>query len=649
MESSQSREPMPKLALAALGVVFGDIGTSPLYALRACLTAGGDTLPSPQAVLGVLSLIFWAIALTITLKYVVIVLRNDNRGEGGVLALTALLASERSALSPAVVVALGLAGTALFFGDGSLTPAVTVLSAVEGLTLADPAFGQFVVPLTVVVLVFLFRAQHQGTGVIGVVFGPIMLLWFCVLGVLGIVNIVGNTGVLAAINPAYALGFVVHHGGASLAVLAGAFLAVTGGEALYADLGHFGRRPIQLAWLYVVWPGLLLNYFGQGALLLEHPEALRNPFYLMAPLSLIVPLVLLAAAASVIASQAVISGVFSIAQQAQQLGFLPRMQIKQTSDDSFGQVYVPAVNWVLCCAAISIVIVFKSSEALANAYGIAVSSTMVIETTLLVALLYARHVGAFQSDALAYTGAADAGSLGVTQTATGSAWMLWLLLPLGLLDVVFFVANVQKIPAGGWFPLVFGGVVYLVMRTWQIGRITVSSLLLRQERSVASFLEQCVATPPIIISGAAVFLTSNTEGVPRTLVRNLRFNGVMHETTVVMSMTTERIPRVPLGARVKVVQLAPRLWRVNAKVGFKEDADVPELLRAAERLGLTVRTDQATYFLARDQVVIGPGTHGMSAIRKRLFLFMARNALFAGAAFKLPPERIVEVGGRVVI
>lgn len=637
MDSHQSREPLPKLALAALGVVFGDIGTSPLYALRACLMAAGETVPGPDAILGVLSLIFWTIALTVTLKYVWIVLRNDNRGEGGVLALMALLASHRSALSAGAIIMMGVAGTSLFFGDGALTPAVTVLSAVEGLELASPAFTSWVVPITICILLVLFAVQKNGTGKIGVVFGPIMLLWFFTLGGLGLWNIGAHPAVLQAVNPMYAVSFLLHHSGVSLAVIAGAFLTVTGGEALYADLGHFGLRPIRLAWLSVVWPGLLLCYFGQGSLLLEHPEALKNPFYLMAPAGLLLPLVFLAAAASVIASQAVISGVFSIAQQAQQLGLLPRMATRQTSEEAIGQVYLPAINAVLCIAAIGIVLVFRSSEALANAYGIAVSSTMVIETLLLVVLLRARQEEASSLPESAAPGA-----------KAPPAWMLATLVPLALIDILFFVANAEKIPAGGWFPLAFGGMVYLVMSTWRTGREIVTQQLLRQESPVASFLAEIERHPPVRVAGAAVFLTSQTDGIPRTLLRNIRFNGVIHETTVIVSVTTGRVPRVSRGKRVKVIPIAPGLWRVNTTVGFFERPSIPQLLREAERLGLTVETDRATYYLGREQIR-AENPRGMNMARKRLFLFMARNAEFAGASYKLPQDRIVEMGGYITI
>jgi len=636
MDSQHSREPLPKIALAALGVVFGDIGTSPLYALRACLMAGGEMTPGPDAILGVLSLIFWTIALTVSLKYVLIVLRNDNKGEGGVLALMALLTQHRSELPINAIIVMGVAGTALFFGDGALTPAVTVLSAVEGLELASPAFTEWVVPVTILILLALFAMQKHGTGKIGVVFGPIMLVWFVTLGGMGLWNIGSNASVLQAVNPMFAVSFVLGHGAVSLAVIAGAFLAVTGGEALYADLGHFGRRPIQLAWVSVVWPGLLLCYFGQGALLLEHPEALRNPFYLMAPQQVLVPLVILAAAASVIASQAVISGVFSIAQQAQQLGFLPRMKTTQTSESAVGQVYLPVVNAVLCAAAIGIVLAFRSSEALANAYGIAVSSTMVIETLLLVVLLRARQAEAAARPENAPGAPAPAG------------WMLSLLVPLALIDLLFFVANAEKIPAGGWFPLAFGGLVMMVMFTWQNGRKIVTQQLHRQESPVPSFLAELERNPPVRVPGTAVFPTSQTEGIPRTLLRNLRFNGVLHETTIIVSVTTARVPKVSQGKRITVIPIMPGLWRVNTNVGFMEKGSIPDLLRDAERLGLTVETDRATYYLGREQIQ-AENPRGMAKWRKRLFLAMARNAEFAGASFQLPPDRIVEMGGYINI
>ncbi|HUO79120.1 MAG TPA: potassium transporter Kup [Steroidobacteraceae bacterium] len=617
--------PLHVLALGALGVVFGDIGTSPLYAFKTCLTAVGPLGTAPAAVLGVLSLIFWAITLVVTVKYVGLVLRADNRGEGGVLALTALVVTEGRARFPVLLAALGLAGCAFFYGDGTITPAVSVLSAIEGLEIANQDLAEYVVPLSVAVLLVLFAVQRRGTGSIGGLFGPVMLVWFLVIAALGVVQIAGHPEVLLAVNPAYAVLFLLRHPAIGGTVLAAVFLAVTGGEALYADLGHFGRRPIRLVWYGLVWPSLTLNYFGQGALVLGDAAAADNPFYLLAPDRLLIPLVVLATAATIIASQAVISGVFSMTQQALQLGFLPRMKVSQTSATSIGQIYVPVVNAILCAATVGLVLYFRSSERLANAYGIAVVCTMLITALLLDVLLKGRGL-----------------------TDVRSRWLLALALPLGAIDLVFLSSNIEKIPHGGFFPLLFGLAVFVTMRTWMRGRAVVSEQMRRQERPVKGFLEELGRQPPQQVPGTAVFLTSNSDAVPRTLARNVRYNGVLHEHTVLMSVVTERIPRVPRGGRLKVSRLAPQLWRVEAHVGFMERPNVPKLLREAERLGLGFRTDNATYFLGRDDVVVA-SPRGMARWRKSLFLFLSRNAEFAGAHFGIPPERIIELGGQVQI
>ena len=617
--------PMKVLTLGALGVVFGDIGTSPLYAFKSCLAAAGSAATGSAAVLGVLSLIFWAITLVVTVKYVGLVLRADNRGEGGVLALTALVVTEGRAPYPAVLAALGLAGCAFFYGDGSITPAVSVLSAVEGLELANPEFKNAVIPLSIVVLVALFAGQKHGTGSIGRLFGPVMLVWFFVIGILGCLQIVQHPAVLQAINPMHGIFFLVKHPGIGMAVLGSVFLAVTGGEALYADLGHFGQAPIRLVWYGLVWPALTLNYFGQGALVLSDAAAAANPFYLLAPAPLLIPLVVLATAATIIASQAVISGVFSMTQQALQLGFLPRMKVAQTSADSIGQIYVPAVNSLLCIATLGLVLAFRTSDNLANAYGIAVVCTMLITSILLDVLLKGRA-------------ASD----------RKSRWLLAIALPLGLVDVVFLSANVEKVPNGGWFPLAAGFAVFMLMRSWMRGRRVINEQMRRQERSVKGFLEELERQSPQRVPGVAVFMSSSPEAVPRTLTRNVRYNGVMHEHTVLMSVVTERIPRVPRGGKLKVTRLATQLWRVEAHVGFVERPDVPRLLREAERLGLGFRTDGAAYFLGRDDIIVS-SPRGMARWRKHLFLFLARNAEFAGAHFGIPPERIIELGGQVQI
>jgi KUP system potassium uptake protein len=617
--------PLRVLAVGALGVVFGDIGTSPLYAFKACLDAVGAMDAQESVVLGVLSLIFWALAIIVTLKYVGLVLRADNRGEGGVLALTALVVTEGKTRYPALLAALGLAGCAFFYGDGTITPAVSVLSAIEGLQLANPDFKTVVVPLSVIVLLVLFLAQRQGTGSIGRLFGPVMLVWFLVIGVLGVAQIVKHPSVLSAVNPRHAIWVLVAHPGIAMTLLSSVFLSVTGGEALYADLGHFGARPIRLVWYGLVWPALVLNYFGQGALLLGDPSAAESPFYRMAPAALLVPLIVLATAATIIASQAVISGVFSMTQQALQLGFLPRMKVLQTSEASIGQIYVPAVNAALCAATVGLVLAFQTSDSLAGAYGIAVVCTMLITAVLMDVLLFGRSRGDIKS-----------------------RWLLALSLPLAGLDAVFLASNIDKIPQGGWFPLLCGLFVFIVMRTWMRGRTIFSEQMRRQERSLETFLDELGRAPPKSVAGTAVFLSGSAEGVARTLTRNVRSNGVLHEHTVLMSVVTERIPRVPRGGRLKVRRLADQIWRVEAHVGFMERADVPRLLREAERVGLGFRTDSATYFLGRDDVVVS-SPRGMATWRKHLFLFMSRNAEFAGTHFGIPPERIIELGGQVAI
>jgi KUP system potassium uptake protein len=611
------------MSFAALGVVFGDVGTSPLYALRSCFAdVAGVTVNLPN-VLGVLSLIFWSLALIITVKYVLIMLRADNRGEGGVLALTTLVLSECSRWSATRLAALGLIGCALFYGDGVITPAISVLSAIEGLEIAAPSLQRAVIPLSLIALLVLFAFQRNGTSRIGRVFGPVMVVWFATLAVLGVRAILLNPVVLYAANPLYAAQFLAAHSTVALSILATVFLCVTGGEALYADLGHFGRAPIARAWFYFVWPALLLNYFGQGALLLSNPAALTNPFYLLAPPELLVPLVILATFATVIASQAVISGVFSITQQCQQLGVLPRLRTVHSSAETMGQVYVPAINWLLCVATLGLVLAFRSSDNLAGAYGLSVSATMLIATILMLVLLRTRTSPAARLQ--------FAAMLGIAAVETG-----------------YVLGNLGKIPHGGWFPLLYGLVVFGVMRTWQSGRRTVADALSREERSVPAFLADIESKKPVRVDRTAVFLSSNPNSIPRTLVRNLRINGILHERTILLTITTDRVPRVLSGARMKTAELAPGLYRVHAHVGFMEMPNVPKLLRDAERQGLEFRTGEAIYFLGRDDIVAG-GPRGMSPWRKKIFIFLANNAQFAGAHFGIPPERIMEVGGQVQI
>jgi KUP system potassium uptake protein len=610
------------LSLSAMGVVFGDIGTSPLYALRACFSDVAGVSVNPASVLGVLSLIFWSLALVISVKYIGIILRADNDGEGGVLALTTRVLNERPVRGSAAIATLGLIGCALFYGDGVITPAVTVLGAIEGISIATPAFGGAVLPLSIIALLWLFSLQRRGTGAIGRVFGPMMLLWFVTLAVLGARSIAAHPLVLEAVNPAHAAAFFAQHSAVAFAVFGAVFLTVTGGEALYSDLGHFGRKPIALAWFVVVWPCLLLNYFGQGALLLASPQAIVNPFYLLAPEGLLIPLLVLATGASVIASQAVISGVFAITQQCQQLGYIPRVRILHSSAAAIGQVYVPSVNWLVCIATVGLAIGFGSSARIAHAYGVGVSCTMLIDTVLILVLLW----GAQERSARLQVG---------------------MLCGLLAIDAAFVVSNMDKVPTGGWFPILFGLAVFGLMRTWQRGRLIVTDKMRREERPVARFLERLEREPPLRAPGVAVFPTSNVTGIPRTLVRNLKMNGVLHEHTIIFSLVTERVPRVSEGGRVKVQTIAPGLHRVVARMGFMEFPEVPALLRAAQR-SLPIRTDDAVYFLGRDDIVIG-SPRGMSKWRKKLFLFLARNSQYAASSFGIPASRVMEVGGQVEI
>jgi len=605
-----------------MGVVFGDIGTSPLYALRACFSDVAGVSVNAPSVLGILSLIFWSLLLVISVKYVGIILRADNDGEGGVLALTTRVLNEMPMRGTAVIATLGLIGCALFYGDGVITPAVTVLGAIEGLSIAAPSLGHAVLPLAILALIWLFWLQRRGTGAIGRLFGPIMLLWFLVLAGLGVRSIVLQPVVLEAVNPLYAIWFFGEHSAVAFAVFGAVFLTVTGGEALYSDLGHFGRRPIAMAWYTIVWPCLLLNYFGQGALLLTSPQAITNPFYLLAPEWALFPMVVLATAASIIASQAVISGVFTITQQCQQLGYIPRVRVLHSSASLIGQVYVPAVNWLSCVATIALAIGFGSSARITHAYGVGVSCTMLIDTILIFLLLWGatRHRDRLQ---------------------------LFIVCGLLALDAAFVVSNMDKVPTGGWFPLAFGFAVFGVMKTWQRGRLIVVDKMRREERPVTAFLEMLEREPPVRVEGVAVFPTSNTTGIPRTLVRNLKMNGVLHEHTIIFSLVTERVPRVSEGGRVKVQTLAPGLYRVIARMGFMEFPEVPKLLRAAQQW-LPVRTDDAVYFLGRDDIVIGT-PRGMHRWRKKLFLFLARNSQYAASSFGIPPSRLMEVGGQVEI
>jgi KUP system potassium uptake protein len=613
----------PKLVIAALGVVFGDIGTSPLYAFQTCFKS--NHLPvSPDNVMGLLSLIFWALILVISVKYVMIIMRADNRGEGGVLALSTLLTSaSRNWRLWAPVSALGLFGAALFFGDGMITPAVTVLSAIEGLELVAPGFERFVLPCAVAVLSFLFFMQKRGTGAMGRAFGPVMLAWFGTLAVLGISWIVRRPEVLLAVNPIYGVRFFAHNGGMAFVLLSAVFLAVTGGEALYADMGHFGREPIRNAWFMLVLPALVLNYFGQGALLLENADAASNPFYRLVPSWMLVPLVLLATTAAIIASQAVISGVFSVTRQALNLGYLPRLRILHSSEEEIGQVYVPAVNWLLYIGTVLLVLGFRSSTALAGAYGIAVSSTMPIESIMVIMLLLVR------------------GGRGSRRMAAISVTTL-------IIDLMFFAANLLKLHEGGWLPVTTGIVAYTLMSTWHEGRRTLNWLVARDQPGTREFLADLAANPPHRVPGTAVYLASEASGIPRALAQNLRFNRVMHERNVLLTFVNPETPHVPANERVEVQTIAPGLVRVVARYGFMETPNITATLRLAEEKGVPYQPEETLYVVGRENPVITRSS-GMPMWRKRLFAILGRNAQMAAAHFGVPPHRLLEIGTQVRI
>jgi KUP system potassium uptake protein len=611
------------MALAALGVVFGDIGTSPLYTVSACFTGPGIAV-TPEHVLGLLSLIFWSLVLVILLKYVSVVLNADNKGEGGVLALTALVVNTaRESPRRKIYGMLGILGASLFFADGAITPAISVLSAVEGLHVAAPDAQIPILPITVFVLVGLFLIQRHGTGSVGKVFGPVMLGWFTVLAVMGASWIVREPGVLLALDPTRALRLLGQHQISSLAVLAGAFLSVTGGEALYADMGHFGKAPIRLGWICVVMPALVLNYFGQGAMLMENPAAISNPFYLMAPSWSLWPLVLIATAATVIASQAVISGVFSVTTQAVSLGLLPRLRVLHSSADNVGQIYVPTMNWILMFAALALVMGFGSSAALAGAYGLAVSGAMTIVTPLTLSLIKSR-------------------------TGRDSRTLRTGLSLLFIIDIAFLMANLTKLEEGGWLPLVSGLIIYWLMQTWQSGRASVMARTLREQKPVRDFIEDLKRDPPVKVPGTSIFLDAKASGIPRALLNNIKFNRVIHERVVLLTVVTREQPRIAPSKRLTVTALCEGIVRVVAQIGFMETPNITEILRDAEALGVPYEPEHTTFFLSREELL--PGLRSdLSPLRRRAFMQMARNAQVIADYYGLPPNRVVEIGTRLEI
>jgi KUP system potassium uptake protein len=615
------------LARAALGIVYGDIGTSPLYAFRECLAGTHGVHATSANVHGILSLIFWALVGVVSLKYLTLVMRADNRGEGGILALMALARPRRTGRTTldTLLVLLGLFGASLLYGDGMITPAISVLSAVEGLGVATPAFEPYVVPVTVVIVVALFVIQRHGTSRVGAVFGPVMLVWFAVLAALGLRAIVAHPQVLLAVNPAFAWRFFATNGTRAVIVLGAVFLVVTGAETLYADIGHFGRGPIRRAWFAVVFPGLLLNYFGQGALLLGQPEAAVNPFYRLAPAWALYPLVALATAATIIASQAVISGAFSLTHQAIQLGFLPRMRIQYTSEEEIGQIYVPAVNRALLVAVLALVVGFGSSTRLAGAYGVAVTTTMVITT------------------ALAYV---------VMRRSWGwpAPWPELIAAALLVMDGAFLAGNIAKIPSGGWVPLAVGLFGYATMSTWRWGRSRVAARLRAASMPFEELMHSIEKSPPADVPGTAVFLTGNPQSTPSIFVHNLKHNKVLHRLVIFLTIVTEEVPRIPTEERVAIERMGEgeRFYRVTAHYGFMQDPHLPAVLARCHKEGLPIDLEDTSVFLAREvPLVMHPASPWHW--RKKLYAVLAQNASSPVVAFRIRPEWVVEVRTRTEI
>lgn len=627
MSSSSAEQPrLSALTLAALGVVFGDIGTSPLYALKEAFAQTHYPLAVVEAnVLGILSLIVWTLLIVVTFKYVVIVLRADNHGEGGVVALMArvLARSEGRPRKKRIVLMLGLVGAALFYGDGVITPAISVLSAVEGLEVATPAFKPYIVPITLGILIALFLVQHHGTAAVGRFFGPIVTLWFVALAAIGLYNIAAQPQVLAALSPHHALRFFIEHPSIGFLSLGAVFLTVTGGEALYADMGHFGAKPIRIAWLGLVLPCLLLNYFGQGALMIGNPEAASNPFYLGTPRWALLPMVALATAATVIASQALITGAYSVTRELVQLGFCPRIAVQHTSGAQMGQIYVPFINWILLALVVLVVIGFKTSSNLAAAYGIAVTVTMLVTTSLAFSLAR-RDWGWRMPLALLVFG------------------------PLLVIELCFFSANILKIADGGWFPLVFGALILVLLTTWKQGRESLSEQLKGDEIPLRSFVKILEGESLPRVPHTAVFLTPRADSVPNALLHNLKHNMVLHENTVFLTVSILPVPRVPAAQRVLVEHLGHNFHRVQMYFGFMESPDVAANLEWCEEQGLSIEPQVASYFLSRETLIPSTG-RGMPLWRERLFEFMYRNATSAANFFNLPDNRIVELGSRVTI
>ena len=612
------------LTIGSIGVVYGDIGTSPLYAIREAVLAAmkKDGVISEPMILGVLSLVLWALILVVTVKYVLILLNADNKGEGGTLSLMAL--AQRSMGRKLVLVPiLGMIGAALFYGDAIITPAISVLSAIEGLKIITPAFDLYVLPITIAIIIGLFLVQSRGTASVAAFFGPITLVWFAAIAAVGIAHIGSHPAVLLAFDPRHAVTFLTSHGLIGLVTLGAVFLAVTGAEALYADLGHFGKRPIQAAWIVIVLPALVLNYLGQGAFLINTPSAIENPFYLMVPEWALLPMMILATAATIIASQAVITGAYSLTRQAIQLGLLPRMEIRFTSEAQAGQIYLPQVNWLLLIGVLILVTLFKSSAALASAYGIAVTGTMVVTAAMAILVIWKNW-----------------------------KWPLWatlaMMLPLLTLDVVFLGANSLKVLEGGWVPLALGGVMIFLMWTWREGSRLHSEKTRLSEVPLADLVRSLEKRPPHSVSGTAVFFTSDPQSAPTALLHSLKHYKVLHEKNVVLTIRTSDLPALPDAEKLKIETLSGQFNRVEASFGYMETPNVPRLLKLAQQTGLSFDMMTTSFFLSRRNVRASR-YQGMPVWQDKIFIAMARNANDASNYFRLPPGRVVEVGSQVTV
>jgi KUP system potassium uptake protein len=614
------------LALGAVGVVFGDIGTSPLYALKECFSPEHGIAPTPENVKGLLSLITWSMAWVVAWKYLSVMMRADNDGEGGILALLvlALRGLHGEPRKRWLVVTLGIFGAAMFYGDSMITPAISVLSAVEGLEIATPLFSRWVIPLTLAILTGLFLIQRHGTASVGAFFGPVTVAWFLAIAVAGLSRIGDHPDILQALNPAQAVAFLVANPAPGFFVLGAVFLVLTGGEALYADMGHFGKRPIRIAWFGLVMPALLINYYGQGAFVLADPAAVRNPFYLMLPSWALLPMVALATAATVIASQAVISGAFSITRQAIHLGYIPRLEILHTSDRQIGQVYVPFINWTLFAAVVLLVLGFKSSGGLANAYGIAVSATMVIECAL--AMVVAQRLWRWPP-------LATFGVLG----------------SMLLIDLAFFASNAAKFLSGGWFPLLIGAGCFTLLVTWKRGRTLLMRRMSEEGIPLEPFLDALAVSPPQVVPGTAIFMTSAPDKVPHAMLHNLKHNKVLHERVVFLTVVTHDVPVVPVEDRVQLKRLREGFWQMEAWYGFKEHPDVGQIFESCKRqYGLAFEPMETSFFLSHETIIPGE-RRGMATWRDHVFAWMSRNATRATDFFNIPINRVVELGTHVDI